>query len=116
MTLQTKFWSYLKRDKIPNIMIYFATLKANIVLYFFHIQVSFQVLFSWTTWNHFLKEVWTVAVENGAISKDYVTASTSNFVIQGLLTAVNSFLYVNIHFRTFIIAIRPNQSGISIIT
>ena len=46
--------------------------------------------------------------------KIYATVSTSNLLIQRLLTTVHSFLYEYIPFRTFRIAIKPNQNETTI--
>ena len=43
--------------------------------------------------------------------KQEKTASTSNFLIQPLLTTAQSFLYVQIRFRTFRIAITPSLNN-----
>ena len=40
------------------------------MLQFFHIQVSFRVLFPGATLSHFLKKVRTVAAQRRIISKD----------------------------------------------
>ena len=54
----------------------------------------------------FFKKVRPAAVQERSISKNMV--STSNFLIQPLLTTVHAFLYVHILLRPFKIAIRPN--------
>ena len=87
--------------------------KASFVLQFFHIYVSFRMLFPWATVSHFFKKSKGCGCpkHNGISVKTYATVSTRNFLIPALLTTVHSFLYVHIRFRTFRIAIRLNWNN-----
>ena len=92
---------------------YFRYPKPSFVFQFFHIYVSFRMLFYWTTTSHFFKKVRAVAVqiENGISVKTYATVPTRNFLILPLLTTAHYFLYVHIRFRTFRTVVKPNWNN-----
>ena len=115
ITLQTTFWSIREVfiEHWCNFKYYYSWIypKTNFVLQFFYILVSFRVFLPWATLSHFLRKYGLWLFKNGMSVKTYATVSTSNFLIQPLLTTVDSFLYVHIRFRIFRVVIWTNWNN-----
>ena len=116
IALQTSFWSVkqilMKCDAISDNINLSATLRPTLRFNCSKFRCHFECFFL----EPFFYKSKDWLPTNRISVKTYSTISTSIFLTQTLPTAVHSFLYVHIRFRTFTIAIRPTSNNFYDIT